>query len=335
MTNGRGGRLARGAAASVGLVAGLEVLARRIEGGLRDPLPVASEAAFKLQRLRSLNQRRHAPRVVFIGASVLNADIDPRVVDDELGVDRASFNACLTGSDLATMRRWWRLLQPEVRPEVVVVEAHPGMMLPPGTMADKLHAHLDDLTECLAQERRPARPALPAVVAAGWPRTREALHRSFRIASEPAGPAGMADARNQANGHLIVFQDVPFEVGSRQLGESNWYELVEIDLAAAWRHDEYLDFVDEVRSSVPSVLLAISPLMLEGSPATAPGAEIPAAISDATVARAPERNLDVIDLRQCVHGRDDFADPFHLRSQAVERASRAAAVAVRPMLSPG
>lgn len=272
---------------------------------------LSSEAAFKYERLQAIAEQGHPPTVLILGASVLDADIDPAVV--EANSDRANrvFNACLTGSDANMMRLWWDLITPLVAPKVVVIEAHPLMLLPSGLMPVKLERHLVELRGFIGSEPEPNRPAPNRPAHAG----------------RGDSSRGSIDGRNRADGFLQVFGDVEFDKGSQGLPE-DWYDAMEVDITADMAIDEYFDFVRTVGASGATVMIAISPLLLGAAPGTARGNPRAQACADTFVAEARERGVPHLDLRLLAHEKADFADPFHLRFDAGARCSRALAAAL-------
>lgn len=295
-------------------------IAQRIKSGLRDPLETKTEAAFKLQRLRTLSQLGKSPNVLIIGASVLDADVNPAVVDEALGTRGATFNACLIGADLPTLKSWWALIVPEVDPDVLIVEAHPAMMFPPGTMAAKLTRELAALRAIIESE--------PPTTLAVKPK---ALIRSVRSMFGQDPEIGVSRSRNDANGYLPAFGHLDFGVGSKKF-QGNWYEKVEIDYSGTPLIAEYLDAVQGFAANVKNTMVVLSPLFLEGSNATREGVSTNKQVGDQVMAAAVDRGIMALDLRSTANSVEDFADPFHLRFAAANRCSTVVAESVSNFL---
>lgn len=266
--------------------------------------PLQTEPTFKYARLREAAITSDSPTVVVVGASVLDADIDPAVVEAASKRRRLVFNACLTGSDTTMMARWWELIAPLVAPEVVVVEAHPLMLLPSGLMSVKLERHLAELRDLVATERG-----------------------ATALANVSPGGRGSADGRNRANGFLQVFGGVEFDVGARGLPD-DWYDAMAIDIDADMAIDDYFDFVRSVEAGGATAMVVVSPLLLGAAPATVRGHNRAQECADTFVAEATRRGIPHLDLRLVAHEKSDFADPFHLRFAAGARCSRALAAAL-------
>lgn len=266
--------------------------------------PLLTEPAFKYVRLLESTTTSDPATVVVVGASVLDADIDPAVVEAASNGRRRVFNACLTGSDTAMMRVWWELIGPLVAPEVVVVEAHPLMLLPSGLMPVKLERHLAELRDLVDTERG-----------------------ATALANVSPGGRGSADGRNRADGFLQVFGGVEFDEGARGLPE-DWYDAMAIDIDAEMAVDEYFEFVRSVEAGGATAMVVVSPLLLGAAPATARGNARAQECADTFVAEATRRGIPHLDLRLVAHEKSDFADPFHLRFAAGARCSRALAAAL-------
>lgn len=307
--------------------ASIERAAKRIESGLRDPLDTRTEAAFKLQRLRTLRHLGRSPRVLIIGASVLDTDLNPAIIDEQLAIPGASFNACLVGSDLSTLQSWWKLISSEVDPEVLIVEAHPAMMLPPGTMAAKLTRQLAALTAVVDSEPQMRRIASRNAFRAGPKALLRAVHSMF--ARDPE--IGVSRSRNRANGYLPAFGHLDFETGSKRF-DGNWYEKVEIDVSGEPLVSEYIEAILEFAANVKHIMIVVSPLLLEASAATIDGISINRKSGDQVLAAAYERGIPALDLRRIANNVEDFADPFHLQFAAADRCSAVVANSVGELI---
>jgi len=308
--------LALGATATaLGITA--ESLARRLT--LVDASPDVTphaEAEWKIMRLAELRAQRRLPSTVLLGASVLDADIDPDVVERSAPHLRPVFNACLGGSETMSLASWWRILRHEVRPDRAAIEVHPLMVHgETSLMAASVNEALSRL-EPRSCPSRSSRVAATTLRREDFKRGRvtQALHAR-------SNGTGLRTDRNLSNGHLHRFRDVPFEEGIRTLPR-DWYEAIGIDPRPNPDVQQYVDFALAVKADVGDVMLVVSPLALHSTASTAGGYDSYVQYGDTIVAECPGLGFPVLDLRPHFTSFADFADPFHLRSWAITRASQ-------------
>jgi hypothetical protein len=316
-------RLAALGLAGAALGLGAESLARRLE--LVDATPRLTphgEPEWKLLRLGELRAQRLLPQTVLLGASVLDADIDPDVVQRSAPELGQVFNACLGGSETMSLAAWWQILRREITPERAAIEVHPLMVHgQTSLMAASVNEALGRL------EPRRSAPVAPQVASTGLrPRDfgRGRLNAAVRARSQ--GTALRTD-RNLPNGHLHRFRDVHFDEGIRTL-PVDWYEAIGIDPSPNPDVQQYVDFASAVKADVGDVMLVVSPLALHSTSSTAGGYDSYVEYGDSIVAECPALGFPVLDLRPYFTSFVDFADPFHLRSWAIRRASHLVAVAL-------
>lgn len=304
------------------VVAAVEMAAERLGPRLLPPLPVgATEAEFKLSRLRELRRSGESPRVLIIGASPIGSCLDPAVISTR-GTTGRVFNACLTGSTVPAMRRWRRSWKQEVRPEVVLVGAQPLMFIPSGRYSD---AVMRDLTSL--EDRYAAPPGDHPVALWRW---RRGLAAALAPRNEPRpGHARAPDSRppyaagrHNPDGLLEAFLDVSLEAGLKAFPD-DWYAYVGFDPYVAPDVAPYLGFLDELRSDGMYPIAVIPPLRLSASPSTSLPTPQDYLGGDQLLETAAEHSLDVVDLRPLATDDGDFADVFHLGRAASRRVSEA------------
>jgi hypothetical protein len=305
-------------------------LARRL--ALVDATPDVTphaEAEWKLLRVGELRAQRQLPETVLLGASVLDADIDPDVVErtaPELG---RVFNACLGGSETMSLASWWQILRCEITPVRAAIEVHPLMVHgQTSLMAASVNEALSRLEP---RKSVPATPRVAATTLRGRDLGPSRVIKAVRARSE--GTSLRTD-RNLPNGHLHRFRAVPFDDGIRTL-PADWYEAIGIDPRPNPDVQQYLDFALAVKADVGDVMLVVSPLALHSTTSTTGGYDSYVEYGDTIVAECPALGFPVLDLRPHFTSFTDFADPFHLRSWAITRASRLLASALANVFGPG
>jgi hypothetical protein len=310
----RGSALVAGAAA-LGLTG--EWLARRLAiADLTVPSDPMPEAHWKLRRIDELRAQRRLPDTLLIGASVLDADIDPTVMErcaPELG---SVFNACLTGSETDALTRWWQVIRDQVRPARVAIEVHPLMVHgETSMMTEPVNRALGTLPPPSSSPPR----SLPSALSLRPGDLRpDRLRGAFKARS--VGTSLRTD-RNLANGHLHRFRDTPFEEGIKSL-PPDWYEVIGIDPWPNPDYERYFAFAGQVKDDVSDVTLVVSPLALNSTTSTGNGHDSYLSYGDHIMDVGASRGFQTIDLRSHFTSAEDFADPFHLRRSAVVRASR-------------